>query len=102
MFPVNQDLAYFSHMNATCTILSRLAGKLSVVSAAFFLTLYYKMVDVETLHETGRGMQEEKSRDEIRRFRLRCRQMYTAYTSPLESLPGKRDNFSHMNKKIIW
>ena len=47
-------------MNATCPILSRLTGKLSVLSATFLLTLY-KMVDVETLHETGGGMQEEKN-----------------------------------------
>ena len=47
-------------MNTTSPILSRLAGKLSVVSATFLLTLY-KMVDVETLHKIGRGMQEEKN-----------------------------------------
>ena len=47
-------------MNATCQVLSRLTGKLSVVSATFLLTLY-KMVDLETLPETGRGMQEEKN-----------------------------------------
>ena len=39
---------------------SRLTGKRSVVSATFLLTLD-KMVDVETLHETGRGMQEEEN-----------------------------------------
>ena len=54
-------------MNATCPILSRLTGKLSVVSATFLLTLY-KMADVETLHETGRGMQEEEMKSKKRKI----------------------------------
>ena len=57
-------------MNATCPILSRLTGKLSVVSATFLLTLYktYKRTNVETVQETGRGMQEEEMKSKKRKI----------------------------------
>ena len=56
-------------MNATCPVLSRLTGKLSVVSATFLLTLH-KMADVETLHETGRGIQEEEMKSKKEKFAM--------------------------------
>ena len=56
-------------MNATCLVLSRLTGKLSVLSATFLLALY-KIADVETLTKNFRDEMVEQLIDFLQAYKI--------------------------------
>ena len=56
-------------MNATCLVLPRLTGKLSVLSTTFLLTLY-KKADVETLTKNFRDEMVEQLIDFLQAYKI--------------------------------